>query len=222
MSFTGSVEKQSHEGGLLIAFEGRAPRLGATLRIVGGKPIGRVNSVIGAVDRALIHIHPIDGNIDPSMTIGSPVEIAPREKRDRERRNDRFDRRGRDGGRGGYQERRDNRGQDRGNRGGDWTCPKCKNSNFAFRNKCNRCEADKPEGNQGRDNRGRDGGERRNGNNRRPSREGGRRVFRGDDSSRNSRGRSPGSSNRPRRGGFRGPNGGSNRGNRPGRSSGRR
>ena len=40
MSFSGTVEKESYEGGLMVAFEGRAPRLGATLRVIGGKPIG--------------------------------------------------------------------------------------------------------------------------------------------------------------------------------------
>ena len=49
--------------------------------------------------------------------------------------------------RGGRDDRRGGR-DDRGNRGGrggeiyndnDWDCPKCQNSNFAFRNECNRC-----------------------------------------------------------------------------------
>ena len=173
MSFSGNVEKKSHEGGLLVAFEGRAPRLGAMIRVVGGKSLGRVNTVIGAVDRALIHIHPMHSEVDAASAIGSPVEIAPNERRQRddrrggyERRDrrdsggyQRNDRRGRDSGRGhqsggrGHQsggqryERRDDRsGGDRGNRGGDWTCPKCKNSNFAFRTECNRCDVKKPEG----------------------------------------------------------------------------
>jgi len=187
MSFSGNVEKKSHEGGLLVAFEGRAPRLGAMIRVVGGKSLGRVNTVIGAVDRALIHIHPMHSEVDAASAIGSPVEIAPNERRQRddrrggyERRDrrdsggyQRNDRRGRDSGRGhqsggrGHQsggqryERRDDRsGGDRGNRGGDWTCPKCKNSNFAFRTECNRCDAKKPEGAGDRSDggRGRDGG----------------------------------------------------------------
>lgn len=161
MSFSGNVEKKSHEGGLLVAFEGRAPRLGAMIRVVGGKSLGRVNTVIGAVDRALIHIHPLDSEIDAASAVGSPVEIAPREDRRggyerRDRRDSggyqRNDRRGRDGGRGHqsggqrYERRDDRSGRDQGNRGGDWTCPKCKNSNFAFRTECNRCDAKKPEG----------------------------------------------------------------------------
>ena len=152
MSFSGTVERESHEGGLLVAFEGRAPRLGATLRIIGGKPIGKVNSVIGAVDRALIHIHPIPEEIESSNAIGSPVEIAPRERwknqgrgRDRERRSPRDDR------------RNDRRGRQDGNKGEDWTCPKCKNSKFAFRKKCHRCEAVRPRGGGGRNERNSNG-----------------------------------------------------------------
>ena len=41
-----------------------------------------MNSVIGAIDRAFVHIHPISDEIDSSNAIGSPVEIAPRERRD--------------------------------------------------------------------------------------------------------------------------------------------
>ena len=33
-------------------------------------------------------------------------------------------------------------------RNGDWRCPKCKNLNFAFRQKCNRCQLAKPNTNQ--------------------------------------------------------------------------
>ncbi len=249
MSFSGTVDRESHEGGLLVSFEGRAPRLGATLRIIGGKPIGKVNSVIGAIDRAFVHIHPITDQIEVTSTIGSPVEIAPREKKEyRGRGRDSYSKRDsrRDGRRGGNNDRK----------GGDWTCPKCNNSNFAFRKKCNRCEADRP----------RDGGRKferkfeRGGNNKqkggdwtcpkcnnsnfafrdkcnrcdasRPS-SGGKPPSRsrsnqnrgprpqGGPSGRG-RGRAPGSASKPRRSGFRGTGRGGSRGNRPGRGSGRR
>ena len=36
MSFSGRVDRESHEGGLLISFEGRPPRLGARMRVRGG------------------------------------------------------------------------------------------------------------------------------------------------------------------------------------------
>ncbi|MEK9738292.1 MAG: zinc finger protein [Euryarchaeota archaeon] len=249
MSFSGTVDRESHEGGLLVAFEGRAPRLGATLRIIGGKPIGKVNSVIGAIDGAFVHIHPISDEIEYSNTIGSPVEIAPRERRDnRGHGRDRYSKR--DG-------RRDNRsGGKEHKKGGDWNCPKCNNSNFAFRKKCNRCDADRPRDDASKFERKFDRGvnnSKKSGDwtcpkcnnsnfafrdkcNRcqahRPS-SGGKPQSRGGGNERRGsrpqgahsgrgRGRSPGSASKPRRSGFRGPGRGGPRGNRPGRSSGRR
>ena len=72
----------------------------------------------------------------------------------------RDDRRGRD-------DRRDNNRRDNRNTHGDndWDCPKCKNSNFAFRTECNRCGESKGRGDsnfQRNDRRGRD--DRRGGN----------------------------------------------------------
>jgi len=80
MSFSGRVNRESHLGGLLVDFEGRPPRLGARIRVSGGKILGRVDTVIGPVGSALIHIHPLYNGIDPRASVGSPVEIAPREK----------------------------------------------------------------------------------------------------------------------------------------------
>ena len=79
MSFSGRVNRESHLGGLLVDFEGRPPRLGARIRISGGKILGRVETVIGPVGSALIHIHPLYDGIDAMASVGSPVEIAPRE-----------------------------------------------------------------------------------------------------------------------------------------------
>ena len=78
MSFSGRVKEASHEGGLLVSFEGKAPRLGASIRISGGKIIGRVDTVLGPVDSPIIHVNPLADGIDPRATLGSPVEIAPR------------------------------------------------------------------------------------------------------------------------------------------------
>ncbi len=78
MSFSGRVKEASHEGGLLVSFEGKAPRLGARIRISGGKIIGRVDTVLGPVDSPIIHVHPLSEGVDPRATLGSPVEIAPR------------------------------------------------------------------------------------------------------------------------------------------------
>ena len=82
MSFSGSVSRESHEGGLLVSFEGRAPGLYTGIRIVGGKFLGRVDSVIGPVNDAYIHIKPLAEDLILKNTIGSPVEIAPREIED--------------------------------------------------------------------------------------------------------------------------------------------
>ena len=97
MSFSGRVFGESHEGGLLVSFEGKAPRLGASLRISGGKVIGRVETVLGLVEDPVIHVFPMHNGIDQRATIGSPVEIAPRvrsgHRRPRGRGNDRSQRR---------------------------------------------------------------------------------------------------------------------------------
>ena len=79
MSFSGRVDRESHEGGLLISFEGRPPRLGARIRVRGGKILGKVETVIGPIDSPLIHVHPLYDGIDVRASVGSPVEIAPRE-----------------------------------------------------------------------------------------------------------------------------------------------
>ena len=163
MSFSGTVSKASHEEGLLIAFEGRAPKLGATIRVVGGKTLGRVETVIGSADNPLIHIHPLPGSVDARSAIGSPVEIAPRGRVDRGRQDWRSGeskfRRGRDsrpGSRQGNDQRGRGRkfGEDRGSgmKPGDWRCPKCKNHNYANKKVCNRtgCEEPKPRGGGGR------------------------------------------------------------------------
>ncbi|MDC0963332.1 hypothetical protein OAR96_04375, partial [Euryarchaeota archaeon] len=138
MSFSGSVSRPSHEGGLLISFQGRAPGLYTGIRVVGGKFLGRVDSVIGSIDGAYIHIKPLAEGVVAENAVGSPVEIAPRDRRPRDdrRSNDRRsnDRRG-----------NDRRGNDRRSserdihmKPGDWRCPKCKNHNYANKQFCNR------------------------------------------------------------------------------------
>ena len=101
MSFSGRVDRESHMGGLLVDFEGRPPRLGARIRISGGKILGRVDTVIGPVESALIHVHPLYDGIDARASVGSPVEIAPRER-----------------GRQGRPKRRHSGGNFRDNKGG--------------------------------------------------------------------------------------------------------
>ena len=117
MSFSGRVDRESHLGGLLVDFQGRPPRLGARIRISGGKIIGRVDTVIGPVGSALIHVHPLYDGIDARASVGSPVEIAPREQPSQRRPRGRHSGgsfRERGGSRGG-RNFRDNKGG--GNRG---------------------------------------------------------------------------------------------------------
>ncbi len=126
MSFSGRVNRESHLGGLLVDFEGRPPRLGARIRVSGGKILGRVDTVIGPVGSALIHIHPLYNGIDARASVGSPVEIAPREKPRQDRSRGRHSggnfrerggpRRGSFGGGGAPRNFRDNKGG--GHRGG--------------------------------------------------------------------------------------------------------
>ena len=162
MSFSGTVSSESHEGGLLISFEGRAPKLGAGIRITGGKTLGRVETVLGPIEGALVHVHPLNEGIDAVSAIGSPVEIAPRGRVNRGRQNRRSGeskfRRGRDSRsdsrRGNGQRGRGRKfGGDRGSsmKPGDWRCPKCKNHNYANKKVCNRtgCEEPKPRGGGG-------------------------------------------------------------------------
>ena len=116
MSFSGRVDRESHLGGLLVDFEGKPPRLGARIRISGGKILGRVDSVIGPVSSALIHVHPLYDGIDARASVGSPVEIAPRERARQSRpRGSHSGGNFREGGGRGGRSFRDNKGG--GNRG---------------------------------------------------------------------------------------------------------
>ncbi len=117
MSFSGRVDRESHEGGLLISFEGRPPRLGARLRVRGGKILGKVDTVLGPIGSALIHVHPLYDGIDGRASVGSPVEIAPRENSRKGGRRGSFGRGrrdSRDSKKGGYS----GRGSDPRRRGG--------------------------------------------------------------------------------------------------------
>ena len=140
MSFSGSVSRESHEGGLLVSFEGRAPGLYTGIRIVGGKFLGRVDSVIGPVDDAYIHIKPLADDLILKNTIGSPVEIAPRDRRPRNDRN---------------RNRKNKTDRNTNLKPGDWMCPKCNNHNYASKKVCNRsnCNERKPRNNERRNER---------------------------------------------------------------------
>ena len=77
MTFSGRVEDISHMRGLLVSFEGRSPNLGDTIRVKGGKVLGRVDTVLGPVDSGLVHVFPISKGVEVERAMGSPVEIAP-------------------------------------------------------------------------------------------------------------------------------------------------
>ena len=150
MAFEAHIREISHEGGMLAPFTGDAPKLGQVMQLPGGKWVGKVDTVIGEVSAAVVHITPFR-DVESQLLIGQPVEIAPPKERSNDRR-----------------ERRDDR-SGIPMKQGDWTCPKCQNHNFAWRDNCNRCEAPKSGGgHQRRDNRG---GDRRGGD-RRDSRDG--------------------------------------------------
>ena len=183
MTFEAHIREISHEGGMLAPFTGDAPKLGQVMQLPGGKWVGKVDTVIGEVSAAVVHITPFR-DVETQLLIGQPVEIAPPKERQRDRG------------------RRDDRGSGIPMKQGDWSCPKCQNHNFAWRDNCNRCEAPKPSGGGGgyrgggdrRDNRGGDrrGGDRREGgNDSRPP----RREYKGS------------SDRRPQRGGSRKPGG---------------
>ena len=121
MAFSGRVTEASHMGGLLASFEGRSPNLGDTIRVSGGKVLGRVDTVIGPVDSGLVHIHPLFDGVDSRRAIGSPVEVAPRGRTNNRKRHagkrggghrDRGHRRD-----GGNSRRSGQRKWDRGNKG---------------------------------------------------------------------------------------------------------
>ena len=116
----------------MAPFTGEAPSLGQIMQLPGGKWIGKVDTVIGEVSAAVVHIQPFR-DVETDILIGQPVEVAP----PKERRDDRRSSQGRDE-RGPPTERE-----------GDWTCPKCRNHNFAWREQCNRCEAPKAGGGGG-------------------------------------------------------------------------
>jgi len=144
MSFSGRVSRESHEGGLLISFEGRAPGLYTGIRIVGGRFLGRVDSVIGPINNPYIHVKPVSDDLMIEKTIGSPVEIAPRDRRPKSER-------GKNRKNNPRNNRRKTDSKEFPNmKPGDWVCPKCKNHNYASKNFCNRsnCDVRKP-GNSG-------------------------------------------------------------------------
>ena len=76
MAFEAHIREISHEGGMLAPFTGDAPKLGQVMQLPGGKWVGKVDSVIGEVSAAVVHITPFR-DVESQLLIGQPVEIAP-------------------------------------------------------------------------------------------------------------------------------------------------
>ena len=81
MEFRGRVASESHEGGLLLSFRGTAPHLGTALQTVDGTYLGRVDSVIGTVDDAHVHLHPIARELVFDSVKNSVATIQQRRER---------------------------------------------------------------------------------------------------------------------------------------------
>ena len=170
--FKGRVERVSHEGGLLVSYSGACPALGSVMIDSGETYIGKVDGVIGNLNDSLVHIAHLDRKANAENMVGLEITIRTRKPRDNQRSND--NRRGGDDRRG-----RDDRGGRDNSNNRDWECPKCNNSNFAFRTECNRCGEPKGSGGQRGDNRGRRDGDRRGRDDRRGRNDRGRDDRRG-------------------------------------------
>ncbi|MAR46622.1 MAG: hypothetical protein CMA41_02315 [Euryarchaeota archaeon] len=136
--FRGTVDRSSHEGGLLVTFNGSSPALGSIIvREEDGHYIGKIDAVLGSTDSPLAHVAHLDRKQDNASFLGTTVIIrAKKEREERPRREQRDERSHRRNDRSF--ERRDNR------RGGDsqkedWVCASCNNVNFSWRTECNSC-----------------------------------------------------------------------------------
>ena len=138
--FRGVVDRPSHEGGLLVTFNGSSPALGSIIiREEDGQYIGKIDAVIGSTDAPLAHVAHLDRKQENDSFIGTTVVI--RAKKEREERPQREHRQERE-----ERPRRDSRSFDRrdNRRGGDsqkedWVCASCNNVNFSWRTECNSC-----------------------------------------------------------------------------------
>jgi len=184
--FTGTVESRSHEGGLLVHFEGSSPSLNAIIvRSEDGSYIGKIDGVLGSTDHPLAHVAHVDRALDMEALIGAQVSVRVKQRRteDRGRSGGRTENRNQDErpwqrGNQRQDRNRSERPWQRDNRNtrdrqtgrqqqgfDDWTCPACNNSNFARRQSCNRCDAPRPSGGGQRSNQrfyGQDRGQRDN------------------------------------------------------------
>ncbi len=190
--FSGTVDRVSHEGGLLVSYTGSCPALGSVMVDSNDEYIGKVDGVIGNTDSSLVHIAHLDRKSRAEKLVGITVLIRtkkPNQNRTFDRRNDRGNDRRSD-------RRNDRRQSNQISNSRDWECKSCGNSNFSFRTECNRCGEPK-NSRSGSDNRRRDD---RRGGNRRGDNQQRRDNYRND----NRRGDNRRGDNRQRRDNFRG------------------
>ena len=83
--FRGTIDRSSHEGGLLVTFNGSSPALGSIIvREEDGHYIGKIDAVLGSTDAPLAHVAHLDRNQDNASFLGSTVIV--RAKKEREER----------------------------------------------------------------------------------------------------------------------------------------
>ena len=150
MTVKGRVVSLSHVGGLLAEFVDKAPGLGWEVRIEGGRTIGKVDSVIGGIENALVHVS-LSEKIDSSSAIGAPIEIGRRSRNDNKKN--------RNVSKGEGQRRDRSRSKNMGNeKFGDrkprktnsgkilptWVCSACRSMNSRT-SKCSKCGSPRPQ-----------------------------------------------------------------------------
>ncbi|MBI98856.1 MAG: hypothetical protein CMB71_01605 [Euryarchaeota archaeon] len=136
--FRGTVDRTSHEGGLLLTFSGSSPALGSIIvREEDGHYIGKVDAVLGSTEAPLAHVAHLDRKQENDAFIGATVTIrAKKEREERPRREQRSERPQRRDDRS--YDRRDNRRRNDEQKD-DWVCAACNNVNFSWRTECNSC-----------------------------------------------------------------------------------
>ena len=145
--FVGTVDRVSHEGGLLVTYTGACPALGSVMVDSENEYVGKVDGVIGNTSNSLVHISHLDRKAKPENMVGITVQIRskrPTERKNFDRRNDRRD------GRGDRRnDRSDNRRSDRRNdrrndRGSDRRNDRRNNRDSDRRNNSNTCNHNTP------------------------------------------------------------------------------
>ena len=129
--FRGNVVRPSHEGGLLISFTGSSPALGSSIETENGIRLGKVDTVLGSIHEPWVHVYPITKGLDIEDVLGENAIITNKKsfQNSKSRRDDRRSNFSRNGGKNTKKIYNDN----------DWICPTCKNVNFSWREKCNKC-----------------------------------------------------------------------------------